>query len=111
VLVGKFIRRKAQRNPELRLIEAPVLKRELKIARHHSNDRIRPAVESDEAAQHVRIAMISIPPERVADHRYRFMTIFFFMREHASQDWLHTQRGKNACRKPGRMNLFWSCLS
>ena len=101
VLVGKFIRREAQGYPKLCLVKAASLERKLETARHDPDDRVRPAVENDVAADNVGIAVEVVQPQGVTDDGQRLMVVLFLRGEHAAEDGLNTERGENAASQAG----------
>ena len=58
--------------------------------RQHANNRVCDAVESDVAANDVRVSAHSFPPEIFRDHRH--IGGFFFVRQKvAATDWMQTE--------------------
>src|SRR5258708_6531252 len=111
VLVGKFVRCQAHGYPELRLVEAPVLQRKLKTARHHADNRIDLAIKSDGSSEDVRIALVTVQPQCVADDRERLMGVLFLLRKDAAKNGTDTQSWKDARGKASSINLLRNCTA
>src|SRR6185503_6801326 len=84
-LIGEFIRRETEWDPQLRLIKARSVDRKLEGARHDADDGVGFAVELDCGTQDARIAMKAALPKRVADDGDRLMSFVLLAGEDAAQ--------------------------
>src|SRR5262249_44795426 len=96
----KFLRRQAERKPKLALVRMPGIERKLEIARHHTDHGVRLAVEKDLVPQHVRIAVETVLPHAIAQHRHLLAFVIFLLRKCAPHQWWYSKGGKNLSAHP-----------
>src|SRR5258707_6881102 len=111
MLVRKLVGGQAHGHPELCPVEVTGCWGKIKAARHHADDRICLAIEDDRVADDVRIAVITIQPQAVADDCYRFMRVLFLLRESTAEDKRNTERGENTRGEASAIHLFRSCAA
>ena len=111
ILIGKFLRRHAHGYPELRLVEVPRLQRKLETARHHADDRVRFAIENDDRAEDIRIAVITVQPQGIADDSGRLAGILLLCGEDAAEHGCNAECGKDAGGEPAGADLLRSCAA
>src|SRR4029077_16176595 len=96
VLVGKFVGRQAHRYPQLRLVETAVLQGKRETARHHADNRIDLAIQSDGRSEDMRIILVTVPPQGVAYDCERLMRSLFFACKNAAKDRTDAQSREHA---------------
>src|SRR5579862_1263289 len=106
MLVRTFVGSQAHWYPELRPVKVARGWGKIKAARHHADDRIRLAIKDDRGADDVRIAVIPIQPQAVADDRYGFMRVFFFLCKCTAKDRRNTQRREYTRGEASTIQLF-----
>ena len=79
---------------------------ELEVVGHYADDGIALAVEIDRAAEDMKVAIVTIHPQGVADHGELATSVLFFSREHAAKDGLNAESRKDICREASCADLL-----